>query len=109
MFRVRQGENVRDHVIRILANWIETRLTGKRADRGSVVEFLAMLSPEERSGVYKLRTFYQRYNRGRSDTGRKARGRVMSYGPRQKEVLINPLHEVHRQAVSILRPVLGGE
>lgn len=58
-------ENSRDHIIRMLANWVSARLTGKRAPRSEVVLFLAELSPEERFGIYKLRTFSQRYNRGR--------------------------------------------
>ena len=69
----------RDTLIRMLANWFAARLT-KRAPREEVIEFLAMLSPEERSGIWKLRTFYQRYNRGRKvKVPASPRG---SYGPR---------------------------
>ena len=67
----------RDHIIRVLANWFEARIT-RKAPHEDVVDFLASLSPEERSGIWKMRTFRQRYDRGKR-APYKPRG---SYGPR---------------------------
>lgn len=74
----------KDAVIRGLTNWIEARLTGKSAERESIKSFLLCLSPEERSGVWKLRTFYSRYNRGVRQKPTKAPN-VRVNGPRLPE------------------------
>lgn len=55
----------RDEVVRKLTNWMEARITGKRTPREDVINFLIHLSPEERDGIWKLRTFYSRYKRGK--------------------------------------------
>lgn len=62
---LRLRSTVRDTIIRRLSTWLEARLTRKQVPREDVILFLAQLSPEERTGIYKLRTFHQRYNRGK--------------------------------------------
>ena len=70
----------RDTVIRQLSTWITTRLTGRRAEREDIVMFLAKLSPEERSGVWKLRMFYNRHSRGKKRVVAPRDSSVHNYG-----------------------------
>ena len=84
--------STRDNVIHKLSSWVMDRLTGKRASRDEVNEFLATLSPEARMGIWKLRTFYGRYNRGR--VNRRSVGRRGPYGPRKQDIVDNNTQEV---------------
>ena len=70
----------RDTIVRSIAAWMINRITGKRASREDVVNFLVHLSPEERDGIWKLRTFYARHSRGHRQPP--SRGVVRPYGPR---------------------------
>ena len=72
----------RDQIIRGLASWMMSRITRKHASRDAVVDFLLHLSPEERSGIWKLRTFYGRYNRGKQQKPQVDRTAIGGWRPK---------------------------